>query len=538
MKDKLKNIWEKIKTFWNGLTKVLKIVIIAGAAVVIIGAIVLTVVLNSSSDDEFIVLFPGMSGSESTEVMLQLQNQGVETQINSDGEILVRQDEWDTLVYDLAQLGYPQTAPSYGTFFDNLGMTMTEFEKKQTLRFELQDRLQTTLKRIDGIKGAVVTITFPESNDYAWKESTEKAKASVTLTLSNSAGFTAANVSAVKNLVAFSAQQMEPSDVTVIDSTTGNELLSSEEVEAQNDNTGIDIADKMEYVDEIEKRYEEKVKKLLQNMFPDGVDVVASVEIDYNKVVEEMKQLLPDEETGQGYVKNEHKAYDVNDGTVDEGGIVGEENNDDIPNYQNDEEDNLNSDNTKHYENDVELDLGYLLRQTERAQGTVSDASISVIVTTENAYLSRDDRNAVIMLVKNATNIDEDKISVYSRSSPIDNLNPNNDDDNDNNNDTVRRILIICGICLLALLIIAGVIIFLLLRRAKKRRLREQEEHEQAVAELSQRLEEAERKSIEEQSDEYNKKEKATEEEVREFAKNNPEITAALIRSMLKERDE
>ena len=536
MKDKLKNIWEKIKTFWNGLTKVLKIVIVAGAAVLIIGAIVLTVVLNSSSDDDFIVLFPGMSFEESTEVMLQLQNQGVETEMNSDGEILVRRNEWDTLVYDLAQLGYPQTAPSYGTFFDNLGMTMTEFEKKQTLRFELQDRLQTTLKRIEGIKGAVVTITFPDSNDYAWKENTERARASVTLTLSNSAGFSAANVSAVKNLVAFSAQQMEPSDVTVIDSTTGNELLSSEEIEAKNDNTGIDIADKMEYVRQIEKSYEDKVIRLLQNMFPDGVDVVASVEIDYNKVVEEMKQLLPDEETRQGYVENEHKEYDVKDGIVDEGGIVGEENNDDIPNYQNDEEDNLNSDNTTHYEDDVNLALGYLLTQTERAQGTVSDASISVIVTTENAYLSRDDRNAVISLVKNATNIDEDKISVYSRASRIDPINPDDLDNDDD--DTTRKILIICGVCLLALLLIAGIIIFLLLRRAKKRRLLEQEEHERAIAELSQKLEDAEGKSIEEQSNEHNKKEKATEEEVREFAKNNPEITAALIRSMLKERDE
>ena len=59
-------------------------------------------------------------------------------------------------------------------FFDNLGMTMTEFEKKQTLRFELQDRLQTTLKRIDGVVGAIVTINVPEKDGYAWTESSDK----------------------------------------------------------------------------------------------------------------------------------------------------------------------------------------------------------------------------------------------------------------------------------------------------------------------------------------------------------------------------
>ena len=51
-------------------------------------------------------------------------------------------------------------------------------------------------------------------------------------------------------------------------------------------------------------------------------------------------------------------------------------------------------------------------------------------------------------------------------------------------------------------------------------------------------IEEERRKTLEEQADEHTKLEKATEEEVREFARNNPEITAALIRSMLKERDD
>lgn len=537
MKDKLKNILEKIKTFWKGLTKVLKIVIIAVAIAIVIGAIALTVILNNSGDNDFIVLFPGMSTDEATSVYAELQIQGVETKMDSNGEIYVRRSQWDTLVYDLAQRGYPQSAPSYGTFFNNLGMTMTQFEKEQTLRFELQDRLQTTLKRIDGIKAAVVTITFPERSDYAWKETDEKAKASVTLTLANSAGFTEENVSAVKNLVAFSAQKIDPSNVTVIDSTTGRQLLSAEEVEAQNDNSGIDIAEKMEYVSAIEKQYEDKARRVLQNMFPDGVDVVASVEIDYNKVVEEMKRLLPDEETNQGYIGKEHIEYDTNRNPVNQGGVTGEEDNTDIPNYQNDEEDDLNSDDTPHYARDREYDLGYLLTQTERAQGTVSDASISVVVTTENAYMSRDDRNAVIMLVKNATNINEDKISVYSRKIPVDPVNPD-DINRENTEELIRRVLIICGISLLVLLIIVGLIIFLLLRRAKKHRLAQQAEHEQTLAELNQRLEEAESKSLEEQAGEHNKKEKATEEEVREFAKNNPEITAALIRSMLKERDE
>lgn len=539
MKEKLKGILDKLKTLWKGLTKVVKIAIIAGAAVIIIGAIVLTVALNNKTSD-YIVLFPDMSADESEQVWVELKASGYEAQRNSDGEILVKRDEWDDIAYDMAERGYPQTAPSYGTFFNNLGLTMTEFEKKQSLRFELQDRLQTTIGRIDGVRSAIVTITFPESSNYAWKENTDVAKASVMLTLSNRTSFSGANVSAIKNLVAFSAQQMKPENVTVIDSSTGEELLTEEDEEFQK-STGIDIAEKMDYVNAIESDYEQKALRILQNMYPYGVDAVATVEIDYDKVVEEMKQLLPDEETGQGYVTDEHKEYDVKDGTVDEGGIVGEENNDDIPNYQNENEDDLNSDNTKHYEDDVKLDLGYLLTQTEKAQGTISSASISVVVTTENAYMTRDQRNAVVQLVKNATDIPEEKISVYSRAIPEEYLADNNDNNNDSNGGlsaSQKKLLIILGLSLLLLLLIAGVIVFLLLRRAKKRREAQQMEHEQQIAELQEIIDENERKSLEEQADEHNKKEKATETEVREFAKNNPEITAALIRSMLKERDE
>ena len=539
MKEKFKGVLEKLKTVWGGFTKIVKTLIIVGAAVIILGAVVLTIVLNMSSGNDYIVLFPGMSDEETTEVYAQLKSEDVNFRMNSKGEIEVLQSEWDTLVFEMAERGYPQSAPSYGTFFDNLGMTMTEFEKEQTLRFELQDRLQTTIERMNSVKAAIVTITFPETNDYAWKENDDIAKASVTLTMAPGAVFTPENVSAVKNLVAFSAQKMEPENVTVIDSATGEELVSAEEVAEMNDTSGIDIAEKMEYVNTIKEQYEQNAKEILQNIYPHGVDAVASVEIDYDKVVQEMKQLLPNEETGEGFVTDEHKEYDTQAGSVDEGGIVGEENNTDIPNYQNEDEDFLNSDDTVHYEDDVHLELGYLLEQTEKAQGTVKDASISVVVTTENAYMSRDERNSIIQLVKNATNIPEEKISVYSRAIP--GTESDDDDDLDINkilNEQQKKVLIIGGICLLALLLIAALIIFLLMRSAKKRRLREQAIHEQEMAKLQEIIEENERKSLEEQADEHTKKEKATETEVREFAKNNPEITAALIRSMLKERDE
>lgn len=536
MKEKFKSLLDKLKTLWGGLTKVAKIVICAALAVILIGSVVLTVFLNKKSSSDWIVLFPDMSQEESTEVYLELQNRGVDTKINSDGEIEVKKDEWDNLVFEMAELGYPQSAPSYGTFFDNLSMTMTEFEKQQTLIFQLQDRLQTTLKRIDGVKGAIVTINVPKDSKYAWDENDdEKASASVTLTLTNSAGFTPENVSAVKKLVAYSAQKMDPEDVTVINAQTGQEMLSAEEAEEEK-NPDVDMETKMEWANRFKNLYEANAKEILANIYPDGVDAVAIVELDYDKIVEERKELIADE-NNETVKDSEHIAYGTNETPVDEGGVVGEEDNSDLPNYQNGTEPVLNSDNTVDYEHDIEwIDPGYVLTQTEKEQGVVKDASISVVVTNDTGYLSRDERNGVIQLVKNATNINEDKISVFCRElgksiNPEPGPGPNPVPD-------YKRLIILIGLCGLVLLIVILIVILMIVRSMKKKMKKQQEESDAAIQTLQETIEENNKKSLAEAAEEHSKTEKAAEIEVREFAKNNPEIAAALIRSMLKERDD
>lgn len=534
MKEKFKSVSDKLKNVWGGLTKVAKIVICAALGVILVGSIVLTIFLNRKSSSDWIVLFPNMSQEESTEVYLQLQNKNVQTKINSKGEIEVKRNEWDNLVFELAQMGYPQSAPSYGTFFDHLSMTMTEFEKKQTLRFELQDRLQTTLKRLDGVLGAIVTINVPESSGYAWEQNDDKATASVMLTLSNSAGFTPASVSAVKKLVAYSAQQMQPEDVAVINAQTNQELLSEEAVAEQGSNE-ISMEDRMKYANTFKSQYEANAKQILLPIYPDGVDAVAAVELDYDKIVEERREHITNE-NGESVKEHEEIRYNTNAGTVSQGGVVGEENNSDIPNYQQGADPVLDSDNTDDFEHIIDWDeSGYNLVQSQRAQGVIKDASISVVVANDTGYLSRDERNGVVQLVKNATNIPEDKVSVFCRQigQPINPeptpIFPGLDK---------KRLIILIGLCSFVLLLITLLVIFLIIRRMKKKMRLQQEASQAEIDSIRAAMEEDEKKTLAEAADEHSKTEKAAETEVREFAQKNPEIAAAIIRSMLRERDE
>ena len=228
MGEKIKNIFGKIKDWWSKLSKVIKRMIVIGLSLILVTAIGLTVWLNVSKNG-YIVLFPGMSTDESTEVYKYLQSENVPTQINAQGEIMVPESQWDTLVYELAEKGYPQSAPSYGTYFDNLSMTMTDSEKQQLIIKDLQDRLQVTLNRIDGVKGSVVTIQYPEKSNYAWKENNETASASVMLTLALrplrvTAWLRYVSPSRVISSVSFT---YSPESSTTLGSVTAREILAA-----------------------------------------------------------------------------------------------------------------------------------------------------------------------------------------------------------------------------------------------------------------------------------------------------------------------
>lgn len=531
MKEKLKAFWEKFKIKWSAISKKLRVIIVSSICLVLAIAIIMTVVLNGS--DGFIVLFPDMDSSESAEVYNILKAEGVEAKINKSGEIEVPEEQWDQLVYELAEKGYPQSTPSYGTFFDNLGMTMTDFEKKQTLRFELQDRLQTTIKRLNGVKGVVVTISMPEGSNYVWKEDKEKATASVALTLDKSVRFTEENVSAIKNLVAYSAQKMEPVDVKIIDANTGLELFGIDEVDSKGTGT-VDEEQRLYYQNIAQTQIEQNAKKILSPIYGnDKVTAVASVTLDYDKITQEIKELVTNED-GLGVKEKEDVQYNVNGQIVNDQGIVGEENNTDIPSYVNQNELDLTNQDATHYARSTEWAIGYILTQKEKAQGVMTDATVAVVVDNTSVVLTDTERDALVQLVKNATNIEANKISVYSKYVEADLPEVGPETPGNTVKEFILKILPLAIGLILLIIIIIIVIVIISGRRTKKKIKKAELENEAAVKTLQDELNEQKRTLVEE-AKEHNSQKDMTANEVRDFVSDNPEITAALIRSMIKE---
>lgn len=536
MKDqKLKNHVIKIKEYIVEMPKKKKIIIGAVAAGVILLAITATFLLNSKNKG-YRVLYSNIEATEASSVFQTLKELGAEPTMSASGEVMVPQNEYDMWLLQLAEKGFPKTTLSYDIFSQNSGMTTTESERKQWLVYQLQDRIQDTLTRVKSVKEAVVTINVPETSDYVWEqaENAEKASASVLLTLVPNETLTAGQVTAVKNLVAAAVPKMEPDAVTVVDAKSSLELFGESE-----DNTGITVGQNLEFEKTVQTQIEDNIRRVLTPRYgSSGVVVAAKVTLNYDKMVTESMQLQekPQEEGGGGYATHTKGEYTLNEGQT-LGGIVGEEDNTDIPTYgyQNPEGD----ENTTYYSWDTDIDYSYIKTQVEKGNAEIERATVSVMVSEENLTQAR--REELINLIANSADIDRDLIFVSAfdaAAADLEVVAPIEEEQEE-----IWKLIpgwvyiALAGVVFLILILVMTIII--IKKRAKRARLqaealKEEEERQRLIDEI-----EAHKRHLSEAAKSgTNPSDDAVMEEVRTFAQTNPEITANLLRSWLKEGEQ
>lgn len=530
----LKNSVGKLKERWKsqpGKTK--KLVAAIGGGILCTAVLMAVVVGNSTG--KYKVLFPGMSDTESVEVYAALQDMGVDSRIDSGGQVLVPTNQWEQLVFELNGQGYPQTAPSYDTFTSLSGFTSTEFEKKAGLIFQAQDRMQETLVRQEGIKAATVTFSVPESSSYIWDESNQqKSTGNVTVQMKPGYELTPERVSAIKHLASTSIPKLDPEDVVVIDAATGVEMPGVDDAGSE----GYYSVRRPEYERAISKQIEDNVKRLLSGKYgADGVTAVATVSLNYDKMVSETKQFQAQDGTNSGVISHFDESYTLN-GEVAAEGIAGEENNTDTPpTYPT--VDGTGDATATDYQKNIDYEVGYILTQIEKGEPIIDEASVAVVVN--DPAFDTQVEETLVQLISKAVNISPDNISVSNLqyttqevSSPLGTF------------DLSQRQLLLIGIGAVILILLIVLIIVLSARSRKRKKLAAEAlaaAEAQAAAEAERQKELDAQREIEEHKkmlrDEaeanVNAKENAITNEIREFAKENPEITAALLRSLMRE---
>ena len=534
--EQKRNPIQTIRIFVDNIPPNRKRLILIGAAVFILAVVVLSLLLLNGRGSDYRVLYSGLDTVESIEVHDKIRELGITPQIDRRGQILVPASQYDYLLLQLAAQGHPRSTLAYDVFLDNTGMTSTESDKKQILIFQLQNRIQDTLRRISGVDNAVVNLTIPDTSQSVWdliNTDQQPATAGVMLTLGKDTELYPEQVSAIKTLIAASVPQLEEGNVKVVDATTGLELYGADTVQTTLSQT----LSAMQLEQSYQETIEYNVRRILLPWYGEkGVFVVARVSLDLDSMMQERFDLLNKvSEAGEdlGGYPTHYEMEGIVDGVDTVAGIVGEENNTDIPTYPvygaADPRSQL------HYYREGDYDYGYLKTQVAKGNAHIKSATVSVVVDEKNLTEAR--RNELIEIISKAAGVAPEFVALSALNPPpppIPVIEPEPELVVSWWQTLPLWLYIAAGAALLLIVVI--VIIFVYLRRRAARRVEEREEEVRQEQETM--LDEIERYK-QELADAalaaVNQKDDAITDEIRQFAKENPEITANLLRNWLKE---
>jgi len=192
----------------------------------VISALIITFILNKK---DYVVLFRNMDEAEAVEVMKQLQETKIDYKYQTDGTILIPKEQESLLRMQLAQAGHPRTGINYDIFTENIDFMTTDYEKRQYEIFQLQERLQSSIETIDGVKEAIVTINLPQDKSFAWETDKKESSASVKINLQNGYSLSPSQTNGIMQLLVKSVKGLKEENVAIID-THGNSLNVSNEM--------------------------------------------------------------------------------------------------------------------------------------------------------------------------------------------------------------------------------------------------------------------------------------------------------------------
>ncbi|MGL5978952.1 MAG: flagellar basal-body MS-ring/collar protein FliF [Erysipelotrichaceae bacterium] len=516
MDQQLNATWTKIKEYWQSQSKKTQKLIIGVAIGVLCLSIITPVALRYQSEQNVSVLYKGLSTNESAEIYNKLQEMSIPASMNAAGEILVPTSELNYVKMQLSTLGYPKTGLSYDVFTSNAGFMATELEKKQYLIMDLQNRLQETIRQIESVSAAIVTLNIPENSNYIWDTNNKTGSASVMLTLTSGNRLSSELVTGIQNLVASSVPQMDSESVTIVDAATGTQLQNTQKEPTGMDENFLQI----EFESQVEQKIQEKILNLLSLPYGlENIRVSATVVIDYDKMLEEQLEYIPNE-NGEGVIEKLEEWY-LNDGTLS-GGIAGEDSNTDTPTYPDGEG---GDETTGEYSRSAEYLVSYIKRQIEKNNAVLKSSSISVVINGKD--LSQNDIDNWVTTIAKAVNVEEEDVVVNAVNEPTETILPPTQ--------LLEDYLpwIVLGIGAFFILLLVIVISSMLASKRKRKRMAQLAQLEEATTTLNQ----MEPKTIMEAQADHKDPLKATLESIQDFAAVNPDMAANLIREMLKEED-
>ncbi len=303
LKEFLKNLQER----FANLPLSQKILIVIGPAVLI--SLLITLLLYGLKP-EYSVLYTGLSPEDMNAILTELDKEGISYKIGRDGRtVLVPENELRDIRLKLAAKGIPSKGIIGYELFDKSGIGISEFQQRVNFKRALEGELVRTILRFRSIEDARVHIALPEKSLFLRDE--KEPSASVFVKLKAGADLTPQQVSAIRNLVAASVENLKPENVVVIDDKGRNLTAALEEGEEA-------VSDKQLRIrSDFERRLERKIQSALESAFGVGnVKVRVSAELDFSKIQKREEIYDPDKTAVVSEQKKKEKVTGIAPGGV------------------------------------------------------------------------------------------------------------------------------------------------------------------------------------------------------------------------------
>lgn len=524
----------QIKEFWQKMTKKAKIIFFSVIGLVVALAVFLVIFMNRT---QYVVLYPNLEQSEAQEICQALLDRGVAYKYDEQSKtISIDSTQEETIRMEFANLGYPQTTLNYDFFTTNVGVMTTEKELEIIQAYGLQDRIGDTIKTINGVNDAIVTLNVATNSDYVWDDSTtNNSTASVKLTLADGVTLNPEQVSAIKKLVSKSVPNLSEDNVAVVDNK-GNELSSD-----SGDATSVSLTEfKLDIEQRISNELTPKIKSILSDIFgPKNVSVVVNADVNLDNIIRESVTYIPASEYNTGVLSHSDKKTENQTKTDSEGGVVGTETNSEATSTTTYE--NVTDGNTIYSASDESYDylVSQVTEQVQKDAATKEDLTVAVAV---NWPVMDDATKANIQdLVAKSASVDPDKVSVTNMSFYTESTDENPAQEPFQG--MLKWVIIAAaGALLLAIIVI---VIVVSVKKAKKKKAEKELEGQMdtifgddgSIVSTGTTGNTAPIEAISTLRETQSTEQEQVQKEIQEFAGENPAIVASLIRQWLRGED-
>lgn len=538
VREQLTKILDSFKQFWDAQEKKRKITYLVVLAAILLVAVVAAILLNRK---EYVVLYQGLETNEAAEIVSQIQDLGYDVGLKSDGSITVLKGTEDTLTMQMAQMGYPKSNLTYDLYTQNVDMFSSESEKREYARMALENRLSAIIGSLGGVERAVVNLSLPEQKNTVISTVRKYPTASVTVYLEKNATLSNEQIQGITHIVQMSYAGLTEENISITDGFGIPQIAGETSIDVV-----ADVTRKLAFKTNLENTIKNKILDLLVPIYSeDGVSVAVNMVLNFDAKVSENTDYSADG-TGNTGVLQHGDATNASGNTTADGGVVGVEGNADDT-YPTGDTNGNGAWSESSVSNTYLVDT--YKEQVEKNGYTIDSLSIAVVVYTD--YISEAQRMDLVNLVAKAGSINptvaEDVVAVTNF--------PKFDENPDLEPAVPTYILgltfnqlVIAGAILLILLIVLIAALVITSKNAKSKRIKferqvlaasaAEDDDDEIVDTFTINLNGG---SIEVPSlsgETADTKETIIRREIKDFAKNSPDIVAQLLKNWMKEEED